>query len=47
MSKFHLGHENKILNSALVGDQCGIIDGAGDNEGSGISWMLGLTVLTQ
>jgi len=34
ISKFHLGHRKKILNSTLVGDH---VDGTGDDGGSGVS----------
>jgi hypothetical protein len=50
MSKFHLGHENKVLNNALMDDQRGVVDGAGDD---GVRYMDGcrgyqcLAVLTQ
>ena len=39
MSKFHLGHENKALNDALMDDQREVVDGAGDDGGPVYRWM--------
>jgi uncharacterized membrane protein len=39
MSKLHLGHENKVLNNALMDDQRGVVDGAGDDGGPVYGWM--------